>query len=124
MENEGGKLTIGIDSIALDGKAKNALNLPPGKYAKLSVSDTGQGIAPGNIGRIFEPYFSTKEPGRGTGMGLAVVEGIVKTHKGQIVAMSQPQRGATFTVFLPVLENHERAPASMPQAALMSWPPL
>jgi two-component system, cell cycle sensor histidine kinase and response regulator CckA len=115
MANEGGKLTIGVESITLDGKAKNVSNLPPGKYVKLSISDTGYGISPENIERIFEPYFSTKEPDRGTGMGLAVVEGIVKTHKGQIVVMSQPQRGATFTVFLPMLENYERAIDTMSQ---------
>ena len=104
METKGGKLTIGVGTVTLgDGKAVNLSNLPPGKYVKLSVNDTGSGISPENIERIFEPYFST----RGTGMGLAVVEGIVKAHKGHIMVMSQPQRGATFTVLLPMVEDAE-----------------
>lgn len=108
MEAQGGKMTIGIEAITLDnGKTENISNFPPGKYVKLSVSDTGPGIAPENVKRIFEPYFSTKEPGKGTGMGLAVVDGIVKTHKGHIVAMSQMRRGSVFTVFLPMLEKIE-----------------
>ena len=108
METKGGKITIGVDAVTLgNGQAFNLSNLPPGKYVKLSVSDTGSGISPENIDRIFEPYFTTKEPGKGTGMGLAVVEGIVKLHKGHIMVMSQPQRGATFAVLLPMVENAE-----------------
>ena len=106
MEAEGGKLTIGVDVVTLGkGKTVNLSHLPPGKYAKLTVSDTGSGILPENIERIFEPYFSTKKPDRGTGMGLAVVAGIVKAHKGDILVISKPQRGATFTVFLPMVEE-------------------
>ena len=115
MENEDGKLTIGIDAITLDGKVMDISNLPPGKYVKLCVSDTGQGISPENIQRIFEPYFSTKAPDKGTGMGLAVVEGIVTAHKGHIAVMSQRQRGTTFTVFLPAIEKNEQPPGLMPQ---------
>ncbi len=118
MENEDGKLTIGIDTITLDGKAKNVSNLPPGKYVKLSVNDTGQGISPENIERIFEPYFTTKGPDKGSGLGLAVVEGIVKAHKGQILVMSQRQKGTTFTVFFPMLENYEFTPGSISQDVL------
>jgi two-component system, cell cycle sensor histidine kinase and response regulator CckA len=115
MINEDGKLTIGIDAITLDGVANKVANLPPGEYVKLSISDTGQGISPENIERIFEPFFTTKEPGKGTGMGLAVVEGIVKAHKGHIAVMSQRQRGTTFTVFLPALEKMDPASDRMPQ---------
>ena len=119
MEAEGGKMTISIDATTLgDGKTGNVSNLPPGKYVKLCFNDTGHGIAPENIGRIFDPYFTTKEQDRGTGMGLSVVEGIVKVHKGQIMVMSQPQKGATFTVFLPMLENYELTPGSMSQDVL------
>ena len=115
MEDEGGKMTISIDTVTLDNaKAENVSNLPPGKYVKLCVSDTGHGIPPENIERIFEPYFTTKEPERGTGMGLAVVEGIVKLHKGHIFVMSQPQEGTIFTVFLPMLEKTESAQDNIP----------
>jgi len=119
MEAQGGKMTIGMDAITLDnGKAENISNLPPGKYVKLSVSDTGSGIAPENVERIFEPYFSTKEPDKGTGMGLAVIDGIVRTHKGHIVAMSQMRRGSIFTVFLPMLEKNEYLPDGMLQKGM------
>ena len=114
MEAKGGKLTIGVDAVTLgDGKSVALANLPPGKYVKLSVTDTGSGISPENIERIFEPYFSTKEPGRGTGMGLAVVDGIVKAHKGHILVMSKPQKGTSFTVFLPKVEKTTSAPVSI-----------
>jgi PAS domain S-box-containing protein len=103
MEEKGGKLTIGVDAVILGGEnASNLPNLPAGKYAKLTVTDTGSGILPENMERIFEPYFSTKEPGRGTGMGLAVVSGIVEAHKGHIGVVSNPKGGASFTVFLPM----------------------
>ncbi len=106
MEAEGGKLTVGVDTVTLgNGKTVKVPNLPAGKYVKLSVTDTGSGISPENMERIFEPYFSTKEPDRGTGMGLAVVDGIVKAHKGRILVMSKPHKGTTSTVFLPLFEK-------------------
>ncbi len=111
MEAEGGKLTISIDDIVLDhAKAGHSLNLPPGKYVKFTVSDTGVGMAPEIVERIFEPYFSTKDPDKGSGMGLSVVEGIVKTHNGHIFAMAQPQKGSTFTVYWPRLEKSPSDP--------------
>ena len=119
MEEKGGTLTIGVDVVTLGGeKALNLPNLPAGKYAKLTVTDTGSGILPENMERIFEPYFSTKEPGRGTGMGLAVVSGIVEAHKGHIQVMSNPQGGTTFTVFLPVAGEVLRAADRLSRAAL------
>ncbi len=106
METEGGKLTIGIGDIELNRtKTGHYLNLSPGKYVKLMVSDTGAGMAPEIVERIFEPYFSTKESDKGTGMGLAVVDGIVKAHHGRIFAMTQVQKGTTFSVYLPRLEQ-------------------
>ncbi|MBT8341874.1 MAG: response regulator [Desulfatitalea sp.] len=118
MEITGGTMTIGIDAVTLEnGRAGHVSNLSPGKYVKLSISDTGCGIRPENIERIFEPYFSTKEPDKGTGLGLAVVEGIVKAHKGYITVMSQPKEGTVFTIFLPLLEKTGSAPDSMPQKA-------
>ena len=119
METKGGKITIGVDAVTLDNdQAFKLSKLPPGEYVKLSVGDTGSGISPENIDRIFEPYFTTKEPDRGTGMGLAVVAGIVKAHKGHIVVMSQPKRGTTFTVFLPMHENVECTPSDAPRETL------
>ncbi len=79
--------------------------MKPGPYLQLTVSDTGPGIAASELDRIFEPFFTTKEKGEGTGMGLAVVHGIVTGHGGDIVVHSQPGQGATFTVFLPAAER-------------------
>jgi CheY-like chemotaxis protein len=80
-------------------------DLLPGHYVRLSVSDTGHGIPPAIMDRIFDPYFTTKGPGEGTGMGLAVAQGIVRSHGGIITAYSNPGKGSSFHVFLPRTEE-------------------
>lgn len=79
--------------------------LPPGPYVVLQVQDTGIGIAVKNISRIFDPYFTTKEIGKGTGMGLAMVLNIVQAHRGDITVESVEGKGTTFTTYLPVSDN-------------------
>jgi two-component system cell cycle sensor histidine kinase/response regulator CckA len=90
-----------------------------GEYLQLMVKDTGSGMTPKVMDHIFEPFFTTKEEGKGVGLGLAIAFGIVQQHGGNILAVSTPQKGTTFTVVLPeeahVLRREaEEAPASRP----------
>jgi CheY-like chemotaxis protein len=80
-------------------------NLIPGKYLDLEVSDTGNGMDSAILENIFDPYFTTKESGKGTGLGLAVVFGIVKEFKGHITVHSEPEQGSIFHVYLPVIDE-------------------
>ena len=103
MQASGGVLGISLEPAAVDVSAAfAALDLPPDQYLQLTVSDTGAGISPAIIDRIFDPYFTTKDKGKGTGLGLAVVHGIVKRHRGEISVESRVGKGTQFTVFLPV----------------------
>jgi PAS domain S-box-containing protein len=81
------------------------VDLKPGPHLKLSVSDTGSGMEADTLERIFDPYFTTKEVGKGSGLGLAVVHGIVKHHDGAITVESQPGKGSIFSIYIPGLEN-------------------
>ncbi len=108
MEQSGGILEISVDHINLNRKAVNGYpDLTPGDYVKLSISDTGSGIDEKLIDRVFDPYFTTKEFGKGSGMGLAVVHGIVKSHGGSISVDSKLGKGTKFSVLFPVFrEKH------------------
>jgi len=80
-------------------------DLRPGSYVQLSVSDTGCGMSPATLLHVFEPFFTTKAVSEGTGLGLAVVHGIMKSHDGGIYAYSQPGKGTTFHLYFPVIET-------------------
>jgi PAS domain S-box-containing protein len=113
MEYTGGVLEVSLVDLTLDERAAQHYELKPGSYVQLTVRDTGGGIAPAIMGRIFDPYFTTKEVGKGTGMGLAVVHGIVTHHGGAISVQSVLDHGASFQVYLPVREA-KPLPASPP----------
>jgi PAS domain S-box-containing protein len=105
MQMGGGVLSIALDDVELDDSAElvQAIGgLSRGHYVRLTVADTGHGMSPEVQKRIFDPYFTTKDKTKGTGLGLAVVAGIVKKMKGTITVSSQPGAGSVFTVYLPV----------------------
>jgi len=106
MEEDGGILKVSLRDIRLNSSfTKKYVGLKPGNYLELKVSDTGKGISPKIIGSIFEPYFTTKEKGEGTGMGLATVHGIIKEYNGEILVESELDKGTVFTVYLPVCKK-------------------
>lgn len=99
---EGGMLTIKTENITLDESLPESIKYGHiGKFVRLSISDTGIGIEKAMLEKIFDPFFSTKGPGEGTGLGLAVVYGIIQQHKGWINVVSEPNQGALFEIYLP-----------------------
>jgi len=106
MEKGGGVLTVRLDCIKIDRKETvEKTGLVLGSYARLVISDTGHGIEPDIIERIFDPYFTTKERGKGTGMGLSLVHGIVKGNGGAINVFSRPGRYTEFHLYFPVIDT-------------------
>ena len=112
VEPKSGEIDVRLKEVEIESGQLLDSDLLPGRYALLSVSDTGVGIDPTIKQKIFEPYFTTKEQGKGTGLGLAVVYGIVKEHKGDIKVYSELGKGTTFNVYLPAMAKDEKpAPA-------------
>ena len=106
MRPQGGILRVEVAPVEVDGSlAAQCPDLKTGPHVMIAVSDTGPGIDPGLIDRIFDPYFTTKKLGDGTGMGLAVVQGIVRNYGGGITVHSEQGKGATFRVYLPTIKG-------------------
>ena len=107
MGDTGGVLNVELHNVDLNlEKAVQYSELNPGPYVRLSISDTGHGMDSATMDRIFDPYFTTKEQDKGTGMGLAVVHGIVKGHGGGIRVQSKPGKGTRFDIMFPVMGKH------------------
>ena len=106
--DEKGVLGISLQEVTLNAKdVTHKPELIPGAYACLSISDTGTGMNQETINHIFEPFYTTKEVGKGTGIGLSVIHNIVESHKGMITVDSEPKKGTTFHVFFPLVEDVE-----------------
>lgn len=108
IENHNGKISVGLREAELAAADLVGSDLQPGRYAMLTVTDSGSGIDPAIIEKIFDPYFTTKEKGKGTGLGLAVVYGIVKEHGGHIRINSEIGLGTTVTVILPLMKEKSK----------------
>ncbi len=108
MKKEGGIFDVLMDDVTLDsGFTALYPNMVPGKYVRMIFRDTGHGMSHDMKDRIFDPFFTTKDKGEGSGMGLAVVHGMVSKLKGCIVVESEPEKGATFEIYLPAIEINE-----------------
>jgi PAS domain S-box-containing protein len=106
MDEKGGVLIVSLSNLDLDrGITAAQAGIEAGSYVRLQVSDTGHGMSPEILRRIFDPYFTTREPGKGTGLGLSVVHGIVKSYGGRIAVSSEAGKGSTFDIYFPRIET-------------------
>ncbi len=102
----GGSLSISTKQVVVkEGKEALCDLSAPGKYALISISDTGSGIDRKSLERLFEPFYTTKEVGKGTGLGLSIVHGIIKQHDGSVLVSSEPGKGTTFRIYLPLIDD-------------------
>jgi len=101
---EGGHLVLATENVSLDEHFPSThVGATPGQFVRLTITDTGHGMDKQTLSRIFEPFFTTKQDGKGTGLGLAMVYGIVKSHKGYITCESECGQGTTFSIYFPVV---------------------
>jgi PAS domain S-box-containing protein len=119
MREQGGELEVRLTNVEFDSKrAAEHVELRPGPYLRLTVSDTGHGMEKDVMERAFDPFFTTKKTGEGTGMGLAVVHGIVKSHKGMVTVESELGKGTTFHIYLPRMNAELEVAATVPRPIL------
>ncbi len=109
MQKKGGTLGITLSTIHItpDDRLTGLLKIESGRYVKIEISDTGDGIDPAIIDKIFDPYFTTKSKGEGTGLGLSVVHGIIKNSKGHIKVYSEPGKGSSFQIYFPQIKTSQ-----------------
>ena len=125
MEEEGGTLRVALGEVEFsDNEYTRELELDPGRYVNLEVCDSGIGIDRKMLDRIFEPYFTTKTKGKGTGLGLSVVHGIVKKNDGHVTVYSEPGKGTTFHVYLPITASQPEMSQAVVQTPLQAAPDL
>jgi CheY-like chemotaxis protein len=106
MKDAPGRLDVTLENFEVDADlAHSQLHVRPGRYVRLSISDTGKGMDRATMSRIFEPFFTTKGPNEGTGLGLSVVHGIMQGHEGAVTVYSQPGEGTTFHLYFPTVEG-------------------
>jgi len=109
MREKGGELNVELFDVNLNSLDETLnIGLKPGKYVKLTISDTGHGMNQGVLERVFDPYFTTKPKEEGTGLGLSLVHGIVESFGSKTTVESAPGKGATFTIFLPRIESEDK----------------
>jgi CheY-like chemotaxis protein len=120
---DGGEIYLETENVVLGRDMVEPYDLEPGKYVKISITDTGKGMDAETVKRVFDPFFTTKEMGRGTGLGLASAYGIIKNHNGMITVYSEEGIGTTFNIFLPVLDAviEDQEPAIMEEEAVMGY---
>ena len=117
MEKDGGIIEIYIKNITIDKANSDWPDVSSGRYVNVIISDTGPGMNQAILDKIFDPYFTTKEVGKGSGLGLAVVHGIVKSHKGSISVESQPGKGTSFSIIFPISEKKVEEPPKVNEKA-------
>ena len=106
MREKNGRLDVGLTEMEIkEGDLVSALCIKKGRYIRLAVADNGHGMKPETVSKIFDPYFTTKAEGEGTGLGLSVVHGIVRKHGGYVSVYSEPEKGTTFHIYLPCAES-------------------
>ncbi len=108
LRENGGLINVQLDEQDVEKELAATMNIPPDNYIRIRVADNGPGIPPEILDNIFDPFFSTKDISEGTGLGLAVVHGIVKGHRGGLQVSSEPGRGTVFSIYLPVTTETRR----------------
>jgi PAS domain S-box-containing protein len=121
MRETGGSIEASLENIELNKEDAGVMDLQPGRYLKMSVADTGPGIPLEIMDKVFDPFFTTKDKHEGTGLGLAVVHGIIRSHKGAVRLQSKPGEGTAMDIFLPLCISAQARTAAINVSPDMGW---